>query len=104
LPNYLTLGSSEGSGRPDEETWERLPPPPGSSAHQLSQSLSASRHAALGLSQPCSISRMFENWSWGISKEMKPLVLLGAATSCWSLWLYYKNDIVFERKPNPSPA
>jgi hypothetical protein len=44
---------------------------------------------------------MFGDWLWGISKELKPLVLLGAATTCWSLWLC-KNDVVFERKPNTS--
>jgi hypothetical protein len=54
------------------------------------------------LLQHHSISHMFGNWLWGISKELKPLVLLGAATTCWSLWLC-RNDVVFERKPNTSP-
>jgi len=44
---------------------------------------------------------MFGIWLCGISKEMKQLVLLGAATTCWSLWLCM-NDIAFERKSNPS--
>ena len=44
---------------------------------------------------------MFGIWLLGISKEMKQLVLLGAATTCWSLWLCM-NDIAFERKSNPS--
>jgi hypothetical protein len=59
-------------------------------------------HAASGLPQPHSISHMFGDWLWGISKELKPLVLLGAATTCWSPWLC-RNDVVFERKPNTSP-
>ena len=58
-------------------------------------------NAASGLLQPHSISHMFGNWLQGISKEMKPLVLLGAATTCWSFWLC-RNDLVFERKINPS--
>jgi hypothetical protein len=59
-------------------------------------------HAATGLPQPRSTSHMFGDWLWGISKELKPLVLLGVATTCWSLWLC-RNDVVFERKPNTSP-
>jgi hypothetical protein len=59
-------------------------------------------HATSGLSQPHSISHMFGDWLWGISKEVKPLVLVGAATTCWSLWLC-RNDVVFERKPNTYP-
>ena len=46
------------------------------------------------LAKPCSVSNMFGNWTQGISKLYKPLVLLGAAATCWSIWLC-RNDIVF---------
>lgn len=59
-------------------------------------------HAALGLSQPRSVSDMFGSWLWGIEKELKPLILLGVAATCWSLWLC-RNDIIFGNKHNPSP-
>ena len=48
-----------------------------------------------------SVSNMFGNWIQGISKDLKPLVLLGAAATYWSIWLC-RNDIVFENK-NSSP-
>jgi hypothetical protein len=54
-------------------------------------------HAASGLSQPHNVSNMFGTWLMGISKDLKPLVLLGAATTCWSLWLT-RNAMVFEKK------
>ena len=38
----------------------------------------------------------------GISKDLKPLVLLGTATTCWPIWLR-RNDIVFENKKYSSP-
>jgi hypothetical protein len=40
---------------------------------------------------------MFNSWLWGINKELKPLVLSGAASICWAIWRHW-NDIVFERK------
>ena len=49
-----------------------------------------------------SVSNMFGNWIQGISKDLKPLVLLGAAATYWSIWLC-RNDIVFEKKKYPSP-
>lgn len=42
-------------------------------------------HVASGLPKPHSVSHMFGNWLGGTSKNLKPLVLLGAATTCWSL-------------------
>ena len=53
--------------------------------------------AASGLSQPHSVSNMFGSWLCGLSKELKSLTLLGAAATCWSLWLC-RNDLVFEKK------
>ena len=58
--------------------------------------------AASGLSQPHSVSSMFGSWLCGLSKELKSLALLGAAATCWSLWLC-RNDLVFEKKRTSSP-
>ena len=43
------------------------------------------------------MSSMFESWLNGIPKEYKPLVLLGAAVLCWSVWLC-RNAVVFDNK------
>jgi hypothetical protein len=59
-------------------------------------------HAAFGFSRPHNVSHMFGSWLWGIGKEKKQLVLLGAAATCWSLWLY-RNSLVFDKKHNLSP-
>jgi hypothetical protein len=60
-------------------------------------------HAASGLSHPRSVPNMFGNWLAGLSTDdLKPLVLFGAAATCWSLWLY-RNDVVFQKKQNNSP-
>jgi hypothetical protein len=59
-------------------------------------------HAAFGFSRPHSVSHMFGSWLWGIGKEKKQLVLLGAAATCWSLWLC-RNSLVFDKKHNLSP-
>jgi len=40
---------------------------------------------------------MFGSWLIGIPKEYKPLVLLGAAALCWSVWLC-RNIVVFDNK------
>jgi len=40
---------------------------------------------------------MFGSWLNGIPKEYKPLVLLGAADLCWSVWLC-RNTVVFDNK------
>jgi hypothetical protein len=32
----------------------------------------------INLYPPCSISNMFNSWLWGINKDLKQLVLLGA--------------------------
>jgi hypothetical protein len=49
------------------------------------------------LYSPCSMSNMFDSRLWGINKDLKLLVLLRAATVCWTIWLH-QNDIVFEEK------
>jgi len=40
---------------------------------------------------------MFGSWLYGVKKELRSLVLLGAGVIAWSIWLH-RNDIVFERK------
>ena len=40
---------------------------------------------------------MFGTWLAGISDDLKPLVLLGATASCWSIWLS-RNAKFFENK------
>jgi hypothetical protein len=45
---------------------------------------------------------MFGSWLYGIKKELRSLVLLGAGVIDWSIWLH-RNDIVFEKKKNYSP-
>jgi hypothetical protein len=48
--------------------------------------------ATSSLSQSHSVSSMFGSWLCGLSKELKSLALLGAATTCLSLWLC-RNDL-----------
>ena len=49
------------------------------------------------LTKPCSVSDLFGGWLGGFSKELKPLLQLGAIATYWSLWLCI-NDISFEMK------
>ena len=52
---------------------------------------------SLGLPRPLNVSNMFVRWLDGLRKDLKPLVLLGAAAMCWSLWLC-RNAVIFENK------
>ena len=45
---------------------------------------------------------MFGSWLCGLSKKLKWLALLGAAATCWPLWLC-RNDLVFEKKRTSFP-
>ena len=49
----------------------------------------------LNLPQPRSISHLFGSWLRRFQKDLKPLILLGAAATCWLLWLC-RSDSVFE--------
>jgi len=40
---------------------------------------------------------MFNGWRRGVKKDVKLLLQLGGAATCWSIWLSW-NDIVFETK------
>ena len=40
---------------------------------------------------------MFDSCLTGLAKDVKPLVLLGAPATCWSIWLN-RNDMVFGKK------
>ena len=54
-------------------------------------------YAAWGISKPHNMSNMFRSWLNEIPKDLKPLVLLGAAALCWSVWLC-RNSVVFDNK------
>ena len=57
----------------------------------------ASVYAAWGIPKPHNMPSMCGSWLNGISKEYKPLVLLGAVALCWSVWLC-RNVVVFDNK------
>ena len=57
----------------------------------------ASVYAAWDIPKPHNMPSMFGSWLNRILKEYKPLVLLGAAALCWSVWLC-KNTVVFDNK------
>ena len=52
---------------------------------------------AWGIPKPHNMPSMCGSWLNGISKEYKPLVLLGATALCWSVWLC-RNAVVFDNK------
>jgi hypothetical protein len=51
-------------------------------------------YVSSGLSQHCSMSLMCGTWLRGFRMELKSLFLLGATTTCWSLWSC-KNSIIY---------
>ncbi|EEE51773.1 hypothetical protein OsJ_33218 [Oryza sativa Japonica Group] len=53
--------------------------------------------AASGLPPPHCVAHMFGSWLDGIHNNLKSHVLLGAAATCWSLWLC-RNNVVFDKK------
>ena len=57
---------------------------------------------AFNLTKPQSVEHMFGGWLNGVTKHLRSLVFLGAAVTCWSIWLH-KNDFVFEKKKLNSP-
>ena len=54
-------------------------------------------HASFGLPQPSSVTDMIGQCLMGVCNEFKSLILLEAAATCWSLWLY-QNALIFENK------
>jgi len=54
-------------------------------------------HVAIGLLKPLNIGHIFSGWLRGVNKDMKLLLLLGGAATCWSIWLS-RNDIVLEKE------
>ena len=63
----------------------------------------------LGLHTSCveslptsSIPHLFGSCLRGFQKDLKPIIILGAAATCWSIWLCI-NDLVFEKKLVYSP-
>jgi hypothetical protein len=59
-------------------------------------------YLAFGIRAPSSVSNMFGNWLEGFNHNIRNIVLLGAASICWALWLI-RNDFVFKRKTIYSP-
>ena len=57
----------------------------------------ASVYAAWGIPKPRNESSIFGSWLNRLPKKFKPLVLVGAAVLCWSVWLY-RNAVVFDNK------
>ena len=55
-------------------------------------------HAAWKLCKPTNIANLFSGWLNGIPKPYKPLILVGVAALCWSVWLC-RNVVVFCRVP-----
>ena len=51
-------------------------------------------YAAWGLPKPSNVSILFGNWLNSIPKFYQPLVLLGAAVLCWSVWCC-RNAVIF---------
>ena len=54
-------------------------------------------YAACGIPKPHSMPSMIGSWLNEIPKEYKPLVFLGTAVLCWSVWLC-RNTLVFDNK------
>jgi hypothetical protein len=52
---------------------------------------------ATNLTQPRSISHMFGTWLSNQHKDFKPLISVGVATICWTIWKC-RNDIVFKKQ------
>ena len=57
----------------------------------------ASVYAAWGISKPRNMANMFGSRLNRVPKDFKSLVLVGATTLCWSVWLY-RNGVVFDNK------
>lgn len=54
-------------------------------------------HVASGIRPPHHVSHMFSGWLTGVQKDLQLYVLLGAAATCWSLWLC-RNDMIFDSR------
>jgi hypothetical protein len=60
-------------------------------------------HTSCAESLPASIiPHLFGSWLRGFQKDLKPIIMLGAIATCWSIWLC-RNDLVFEKKLVYSP-
>ena len=57
----------------------------------------ASVYAAWGISKPRNMANMFGSRLNRVPKDFKPLVLMGAAALCWSVWLC-RNGVMFVNK------
>ena len=57
----------------------------------------ASVYEAWGIPKPRNMANMFGSWLNRVPKDFRPLVLVGAAALCWSVWLC-RNGVVFDNK------
>ncbi len=64
---------------------------------RLARSVWSLIQIASNICSPRNVSHMFGQWVLRHTKE-----LLGAATTCWAIWLS-RNDVVFDRKAVSSP-
>jgi hypothetical protein len=60
-------------------------------------------HMPFTISKPFNVSNLFGTWLSDFDRNIRKIILLGGATTCWSLWLHM-NDIVFEKETNSSPS
>ena len=65
--------------------------------YRLTRMVWATVHAAWGLCKPTNIANLFSGWLNGIPKPYKPLILVGVAALCWSVWLC-RNAVIFYNK------
>ena len=56
---------------------------------------------SFSLYPPNIISHIFDDWLLGVDKKNRKLILIGASSICWALWLS-RNDLVFNKSPSIS--
>src|SRR6266498_155983 len=56
---------------------------------------------SFGISPPSGAQHMLSTWLRGVPKKLKLLILVGASSICWAIWLS-RNDLVFDKGVVPS--
>jgi hypothetical protein len=57
---------------------------------------------ASNIQPPQNITHLFGRWLTCVPKDMRNLLLMGAASLCWSIWLS-RNEVIFDNKVVSSP-
>ncbi len=57
---------------------------------------------AYNLKPPQNVNHMFGRWLTCVPKDMRNLLLMGATTLCWSIWLT-RDEVIFDNKMVSSP-